>query len=447
MPECITKDALLQPPQTELTFPASGIMSTPFTLNGAPYVNKPQALNGAIKYNRKTTARTDITNLESYFADDNYYLTNISTENIIEGDIKSTLRFNSKNYSLKFIAFHKNIWGLEQDKNPQVSAVFTSPDGSFFHLCIPVAIQADDANENLFLKFWLKETSRVILPNGFTMNDLLNFRKEKEARFATLEYCLQYNGTRNLSPYVFCLFKTPLILSSSNLPQWLSADPSLSKVQESLPEGSKESMRLTTFDQIFNFVLRGEVSQYVFDRADPYLISRELHFDGQRTQNAISPTYYNVKTDKLYGKAIKEGFTDTASLNNVKCYPIDLATQIDDNGTVIIDPTTNKPVDLKSLNETNNMNINLSGVGGSNKRLKDKENQNWIMFGIAMSAVGLVFLAIAVATIVWFYQGKAIGSVPVPLGEAAIAPIVAALVAASASASASATTIANAKAG
>ena len=406
MPECITKDSLLQPPQSELTFPDSGIMSPPFTLKGAPLTNKPQSLSGVIERKRKPDARNDISNLESYFADDNYTTESIQTPNIIEGNINSTLRFGSTNYTLKFVGLHRNIWEPKSNQ-PQVSALFISSEGNFFHLCIPVSIQADKANENSFLKFWLKDGE--FLPNGFTFNDILNFRNS-DVRFATLEYCLQYNGSRSLKPYVFCLFKTPLFLDSTNLPRWFAEDPTFTKTTN----------RYNTFDQIFNCVLRGEVSKFVFDRPDPYLTSDEAHFDSARTQNAIFPTYYKVKSSQISGK-LYQGFSQSIDgvrrLNNVKCYPIDLASQIDDEGVVVVDESTNKPIDLSSVNynQSSSENINLPNV-----RIKEKKNQNNIMYIVAFSIIGLILLAVVISSIVWFFQantGEEIAAMAVPLAS------------------------------
>ena len=84
------------------------------------------------------------------------------------------------------------------------------------------------------------------------------------------------------------------------------------------------------------------------DVKDPRLISIESHFSDDRTQNSVKPIYYTIKKEDLYKKKV-EGFA-SQNLQNVKCYPINLQTQLDDNGSVIIDQTTQKPVDIRSFN-------------------------------------------------------------------------------------------------
>ena len=61
-------------------------------------------------------------------------------------------------------------------------------------------------------------------------------------------------------------------------------------------------------------------------------------------------------------------------LQNVKCYPIDLATQIDDNGNIYIDRTTNKPTD------TNDVLKELRGPSGTGQM----KAQNSYDYGVAM---------------------------------------------------------------
>jgi hypothetical protein len=106
--------------------------------------------------------------------------------------------------------------------------------------------------------------------------------------------------------------------------------------------------------------LRSEIYLFVSsDIRDPYLISEEEHFgsDDTVTQNATIPAFFTVETKALTGGMYTSDQLkpNVRGLQNVKCYPIDLATQIDDNGNIYIDRTTNKPTDtndvLKELRE------------------------------------------------------------------------------------------------
>jgi hypothetical protein len=56
------------------------------------------------------TSSIDTSNLVAYFAADNYYKVNLSTENIAGADPNTSLRFNNTNYTLKFSALHSALW-------------------------------------------------------------------------------------------------------------------------------------------------------------------------------------------------------------------------------------------------------------------------------------------------------------------------------------------------
>jgi hypothetical protein len=208
-----------------------------------------------------------------------------------------------------------------------------------------------------------------------------------------MEFCLKYNrgGTadymKHTNVYNFCLFDTPLNISKDSYARckWLSTS-------------DKE-----TFDQIFNLYLRSEIYFFVSsDIRDPYLISQEEHLanDDTVTQNATIPAFFTVETKALTGGMYT---TDqlkptVRGLQNVKCYPIDLATQIDDNGNIYIDRTTNKPTDtndvLKELREpsgTGQLNAQNSYDYGVAKREKNKAIL--LLFKILL---GLILLIIVV---------------------------------------------------
>jgi hypothetical protein len=67
---------------------------------------------------------------------------------------------------------------------------------------------------------------------------------------------------------------------------------------------------------------------------------------------------------------VKEGFDGSLPvvggsspgrlLNSVKCYPIDLVTQVDNNGDIYIDETTSKPIDVRPIYD--NMSNTASSV-------------------------------------------------------------------------------------
>jgi hypothetical protein len=430
MPDCISKDSLLQKPQEGLTYPSSGQLTSPFTLKGSPLVNRPQPLTGLTEYRRKTDATTDTRNQQAYFALDQYYTINLASEHILGEDQNTTLRFDNRNYTLRFACLHKALWvpkvqGKRPSTPPQVSLVFVTSDNQFFHICIPIQYTNSSQDENIFLKYWLYSNPSGSIPSGFTLNEILNFRgSEQDVRFATLQYCLTYNANRVTNPYTVCIFQTPLKVNLGNCPAWLRNDPNLEQPDE-IPTQTQtfKTYRRKTFDEIFNYVLRGQVNAYIYDRTDPYIVSSEPHFDDERTQNVVLPAYFKVKSQELSGKLFNQSFSQqregVRGLKNVKCYPIDLATQIDDEGNIFIDQSTNKPIDLNTVNinklEEYDPDLALEA------RSKQKQNESWVRFIIAFSIIFLILLALVIVLVVFVFRGT---SAAPPLPSAPLAPSV-----------------------
>jgi hypothetical protein len=426
MPDCITKDAILQKPQEGLTYPASGQPSSPFTLKGAPLTNRPQPLTGLTEYRRRQNANTDTKNQQAYFALDQYYTINLASEHILGPDQNTTLRFDNRTYTLRFACVHKSLWvpkvnNARPSSPPQVSLVFTNSENQFFHICIPIQYINSSQDENIFLKYWFYTNPGTNVPSGFTLNEILNFRSD-DVRFVTLQYCLTYNVNRVTSPYTFCLFQTPLKLNLGNCSPWLRNDPNFERPDDIPTEAqSFKSYRRKTFDEIFNYVLRGQINKYIYDKVDPYLVSEEAHFDDDRTQNVILPAYFKVKSQELSGKLFNQNFSQAREgvrgLQNVKCYPIDLATQIDDEGNIFVDESTNKPIDLNTVNVNKLQEYDPAlALQAANKQ---KQNESWVRFMIAFAIIFLILLALVVVLVVFVFRGK---SMIVPESIVNVAP-------------------------
>ena len=348
--------------------------SPPFTLSGSPLPVQIKGVVGLVEKVRKASATKDTSVWNTYFAQDNYDNKTLSTENIIDNYTNSTLRFKDETYTLLFIAVHDKIWAARGSSSSQLTLLFRAAESkNFFHICIPIVQTDDNTNESPFLRSWF--IGSPMNPSGLTLNDVLNFRGyEKAVNFSLMEFCLKYNrgGTadymKHTNVYNYCLFETPLNISKDSYARckWLSTS-------------DKER-----FDQIFNLYLRSEIYLFVSsDIRDPYLISEEEHFgsDDTVTQNATIPAFFTVETKALTGGMYTpDQLKPTVrGLQNVKCYPIDLATQIDDNGNIYIDRTTNKPTDtndvLKELREpsgTGQLNAQNSYDYGVAKREKNK---------------------------------------------------------------------------
>ena len=381
---------VLNIPRTVLS-PSTVVQSAPtFSLSGSPLPSQIRGVAGLSEKVRLDTATKDTSNWDTYFASDNYKTNELSTNNIIEGDVHSTLRFKDETFALIFTCLHKGIWSAPTDKNIQLSLLFRAPSQNFFHICIPVVNTAESANENPYLKSWM--TGSPVSPPGLTLNDLLNFRgSEESVSFSLMEYCLNYNRTgsadymKKNSVYNFCLFTTPLNISTDTYTRctWLTSS-------------DKEE-----FDDIFNLMLKNEIYYFVTAAVrDPYLTGTEKHFgDNVVTQNSIIPAFFNVRTIVLSGG----GYTPdqlkptVRGLQNVKCYPIDLASQVDDNGNIYIDRATNKPTDtndvLKQLraeaaDSAADLAKNIAAFG------LDTYNRNKIIMIVIKIILGLVFIYI-----------------------------------------------------
>ena len=456
--ECLTQDSILQKPQAGLTFPTSGQQKPPFTLSGGPITTIPQSISGGMEMRRKPprvdvtpkdmleyTAIADTTNLTAYFAANNYYSIKLSTEHMLGPDPNTTLRYNLITYTHKFSALHAPIWPSLNMLNGapyiQFSMVFRSSEGYFFHLCIPVQIVLDNKNENQYLKTWL--TKSTIPSTGLTTNDLLNFRgSENSVLFATLQYCLKYDihtlpttvsttpqESYVRQPYTFCLFKTPLKISQLSLPSWLSSDTSLTN-SSTIPlpkEAIGTPYRRKTFDEIFNYFMGGDIGTYIYGNKDPYLLGVEKHFDDSYSQNAVTAAFFNVTSASISGQAFSPGQLKDGvrSLNNVKCYPIDLVSQVDENGNIYIDEGLNKPINTNDVLKNDfidspDLHSSVDASGGPNMALNDLQKQaraadfnSALRYWIALAIMVLIILAIVASIIVYFFRAETFGGTAV----------------------------------
>jgi hypothetical protein len=307
-----------------------------------------------------------------------YKTVNLNTANIIGENSATTLKYENRTYKQKFIAVHQGIWG---DSRPYVSIFLLNPDNDFFHICIPINLVESDQDSNLFLKHWLHGGA---LPSGFTLNQILNFRgpRVNEVEFGIVQYCLKYNGGANINPYTLCIFNTPLNLNRNNL--WLPGFSGISK---------------PSFDNVLNYVLNG-----MFRNNDAKIVSVEEHFSSSSgTTPTPTPSHYKVKSSDLIGKSFELFASNTPGkkLNNIKCYPIDLFNQIDDEGNIFIDETSKQPIDIKSVN-----NPNADIAKNSLAELDRQKSLNNLSFIVVFSILfGIICLTIIVLA-VWFFSGK-----------------------------------------
>ncbi len=213
---CEVKSALLQPPEGGLTYSAEkSISQSPFTLSGAPMNNRPESSKGLSEFRRRPQATTNFALADLYFDRQNYYEVYLQSENILEGNTSTTLRYEGTNFTLSFAALHRGIWDTSK---AQFSMFFTSGPSHFFHICIPVEYVESEDNLNPFLSSWL---ANAPVPPGFTMNDIFQLTPDvtNQIQYAILPFCFDFNKGKNSATYTFALFKSFARVSKKSLPK------------------------------------------------------------------------------------------------------------------------------------------------------------------------------------------------------------------------------------
>lgn len=423
-PGCIIGSDKIQLPQQPL-FSTGGNRLPIFDLKGAPIVSAPVSPGGFEEKVQKQPISFDQD--INYFTDENYISKTPDTRNILDTSSEfirnTTLKYpnttDGEIYNCKFVCLHKRIFGVET-LSLQISAVFegTRPGMKIFHLCIPVgfASQLPDQKENLFLKAWLKGS----LPRegGLTFNELLNFNSSstQPIQFTTAEYCLKlktFSPSTTNCKYTLCIFNTPL---------FFDAEPPIPKYSWVASLNSPIANMRTDFSLIFNFMYRNLIRKdlgtwgfqgrgitnsgvkngdIVIEPPNYRQISIEPYFSSNRT-DAVKPVYYNVLNKNLVKLASLKKEQGRRSLSGVKCYPIDLANQIDDQGNIVIDEETKQPIDVFEARETMSATDQQDITG---KSLEQQEYmENLFVYGITLLGI-LVALIIILVIVIRVFPG------------------------------------------
>ena len=137
------------------------------------------------------------------------------------------------------------------------------------------------------------------------------------------------------------MFKTSAQVAKKSLPAWLQADLTLEK-QVPIPSETDTAQRYkrTTFDQVFNYMMRGTIRKWIADKPDPFVVADDIYFDGSKTQTIIRPTYYKVPSVELSNRRSIQSSEGFANEKEIKCYPLDLHRDVRDN-KVILDESKN----------------------------------------------------------------------------------------------------------
>ena len=396
----------MQKSNTLRTSTTSALSSPTFTMYGEPLPPSITGVRGLIEKVRKTSATSVTSDWDTYFASDNYDDRAVSTPNIIQGSVATTLRYNNKTYFLFFVCLHEPFWDLAKSRLVQISIVFRANNGDFYHICIPIAVAADLNNESPILRSWFQGSP--VTPAGLTWNDILNFRGHEQAvNYFNMDFCLEYNYQGGVSPNDSLKKKNSYILSMFETPLY-------SRYAFAFSGGQPEKQ---TFDSIFNLFMRGTIHKYLAtDKPDPYVTPDEAHFSDIGTQNTIIPVFVTVPTIQLSGTTYTQDqlTNNVRGLSNVKCYPIDLASEVDDNGNIYIDRESKKPVNTKAvlgdLSSAQPGSAQLNIPSGSVSVVITNERRNAIIY----TCLALFIVSILILIAVWFFTRALPASSVVP---------------------------------
>jgi hypothetical protein len=383
---CVSEDAQLSKTsdvETNLQ------IKPPFVLNGSPMTTRPQGLRNLSTYRIK---QSSLAKPFDRLIGSDYVLDNILSENIIGADSNTTLRYESQTYTQKFIALHSGIWG---ESGSAVSIFLTARNDDMFHIYIPVTLTGTASpDENKFLKAWTDPS--YTLPNPFSVNRLLEFNGGSDnIRFRISNFCLKFNNDKKINHYSLCKFNNTHTLEfNDTTSRWLTPT--------STPSGdSPVPYRRTTFNDILNFMLNGTI----VNQSNNNLISIVEHIATSATSpSAIKPIFYSLTKDQLFttSTSSKSGIK---GLQNIKCYPLDLASQVDDNGNIFIDQTTNKPIQVKNIGSAD-ISAGESGLSAEQIALNQKETTDNILFYIMLGVILFILVVIVLIIVYYIYRQK-----------------------------------------
>jgi hypothetical protein len=427
---CVSEDAQL----TKTSDVETNVqIKMPFVLNGAPTRNRPQSLRNLSTYRIKDSS--SFKRFEQLNNSD-YVLDNLLSENIIGADSNTTLRYESQTYTQRFIAIHSPIWG---ESGTAMSIFFSARNDDMFHIYIPLTITGSASpDENKFLKAWTDPS--YTLPNPFSVNRLLEF-SDDNIRFRISNFCLKYNNAKKINHYTLCKFNNPHILNYEPASRWIGS-PGFGLVMTSTPNGDAvASYRRTTFNAVLNFVLNGTI----INQTNRNLISSVDHIaTSAASPSAIKPIFYSLTKDQLFTTS-KSCATGVKGLQNIKCYPLDLASQVDDNGNIFIDQDK-KPIQVKNIRNDNIAagESDLSALSAEQLALNQKENNDYIKYVIIFAVVSLIMVVLVIAVVYYIYRQRisAAALVVAASSLAAAPPAAASSLAASAAAAPAASSLA-----
>jgi len=307
-------------------FAGAPVAIRPFLIQGSPTGISPA------NPTRLNTVYTTKTETPTYSTNPAQYTSVIkNTKNIIRNDycigteLVDLVDTQTPRYDFAFAGIHTNDLGMTaaQPVVAVLSIVFSKAK-HVYHIQIPLCVGKE---ANPFLRCWMDETERE---PSYSINQLFTFTTPK-VEFDRYTFQMRYNRTsttiaaRNtgiesfLGKYTLCVVKTP---------QYVLAGEML------------ERNDFATGNDLFNFAMYDLLG--IANPLFPLQLSSDLYMQANIASKYPNPTFYQITTTDITQQ--KEGFANRL-LNDVKCYPIDLATQVDSAGAITIDEDTMKPID------------------------------------------------------------------------------------------------------
>lgn len=311
-------------------------------------------------------------------------------------------------YDFSFAAIHDNDIETTSDAKVDfiLSLVFTK-GLDIYHIQIPLLVASiQPADVNPFLRSWLDPSFET--KDSFSINQLLNYKQTTSVEFDRFVFKINYNQSSTdtlaattgiakfVGNYTLCLMKTP---------------------QRVLNYAGMTKNDLQSFNRIFNFVMQN--SMHIANPRYPLELSKDIYLLAHTGTKYPSPTTYKIASRDLAKLQVSEGFADSCStgttgrmLNDVKCYPIDLVTQVDSNGGIMIDEVTAKPMNVRSLDQTTNpVPIVVDTTGGS---------KNGILFWLTLAL--FIIVVIILGIFLYFFLKSNDSSAPVSLAPSGASP-------------------------
>ena len=330
-------------------FTSPAVKVRPFLIQGAttgiPPAN-PERVNILYKKNQDTPFYSTTAS--------EYESKQINTKNMIFNDYCSGTTLvdmvdpQATRYEFSFAATHTNDLKTTSGKNvvPYILSLVFIKGVDIYHIQIPLVlsstIQAADVNP--FLRSWLDPSPTN---ESFSINQLLQMKGEDTIEFDRFLYQQNYNQASTPSvtkitgigsfagKYTQCILKTPHVVLNYT---------SLAKND------------LASFNDVFNYIHYKPM--HIANPRYPLELSADVYLLANSSTKYPISTFYSIKSSDAAKVKLTEGFADSCSaattklLDSVKCYPIDLATQIDSNGDVLIDETTARPIDPRPITQT-----------------------------------------------------------------------------------------------